>query len=219
MAKKLAMEALKVGMDPLVAIKDGLVVGMDVIGRQFRDQEIFLPQVIWAADAMKAALAILESNLTEEERSERKVGTVVIGTAFGDIHDIGKTILISLLRAAGFETHDLGSSTVTNMNFVDKAKEVNADVICVSALLTAAMTYQKDLVKYLEDTGERVQFLIVVGGGAVTPIWTTAIRADGYGKLAEDGVEVLKKLMYMKKMKIGHDVKLPLLIEGGEMKQ
>ncbi len=217
-AKKFAIEALEVGIDPLVAIKDGLTEGMEVIGRQFRDQEIYLPQVVMAADAMKVALEILEPRLSEDKRSERKVGTVVIGTGFGDIHDIGKNILAALLRAAGVEIHDLGND-VSNADFMNKAKEVNADAICMSALLTASMIYQKDLVKYLDDARERDKFLIIVGGGAVSPQWATKIKADGYGKLAEDGIQVLKRLVSERKMRMDQEMKRPLLIEGGEEKQ
>lgn len=209
-AKKSAQESLEAGIDPFDAIREGLAEGMKVIGKQYREFEIYLPQVVMAADAMKVALAILESKIREEQRSLTKIGTVVVGTAFGDIHDIGKNILCALLEVAGFKVHDLGTD-ISNIDFLKKAKEVNADAIAISALLSASMIYQKDLIKYLKDTGIRERFLVVVGGGAVSPNWAKEIGADGYGKLAEDGVEVFKLLIEKK-------AKPPVLMEGGEIK-
>ncbi|WP_309493352.1 corrinoid protein [Candidatus Hecatella orcuttiae] len=201
-AKSTAEEAVKTGIDPLKAIKEGLGKGMAVVGQKFHDCEIFLPQVMLAADATKAGVEVLLFKLTAERRSEAIAGKVVIGTVKGDIHDIGKNIVAVMLSAAGFEVHDLGSD-VPSMKFVEEAEKVKADIIAMSSLMTTTRLYQQEVADYLKDMGLRNRYYIIIGGGAITPAWAREIGADGYGRLADDGVEVCKQLL-------GKRVKPPL---------
>jgi len=205
-AKKAAVDALKAEIDPMVAITDGLNKGMDVIGERFRKFEIFLPNVMLAADAMKAAVAVLRPHIKPERMTESVRGKVVIGTIFGDVHDIGKNLVAVMLELAGFEVHDLGCD-VQPMKFIDKAEEIGANIIAMSSLLTPCMFYHKDVIISLKDMGNREKYWIMVGGGAITPEWAEEIGADGWGRNANDAVEVAKILM-----KQGREVKRPVVI-------
>jgi corrinoid protein of di/trimethylamine methyltransferase len=193
-ARKAAQEALDAKVDPLEAIKNGFARGMDVVGKKFHDFEIFLPEVILAADAMKAGIEVLRPRMSAESMAKASRGKVVIGTVFGDIHDIGKNLVAVMLEAGGFEVHDLGTDCPST-KFVEKAKEVKADIIAMSSLMVTSMYYQKEVLDYLKDTGTRDRHWVMVGGGPVTPEWTKEIGADGYGKFADDAVEVAKTLM------------------------
>lgn len=204
-AKKTATRALESGLNPEEAIDKGLAKGMDEIGKKFENSEIFLSDMMMAADAMKAALAVFEPKLKEKGITHKR-GTVVIGTSRGDIHDIGKNIVATMLTAGGYEVHDLGFD-VPPLNFVRKAQEANANVIAVSSLLTSSMYYQKDIVNYLRDMGVRAKYLVIVGGGAVYPKWVKEIDADGYGKFADDAVMVINTLIEKKEQR-------PILMEG-----
>jgi trimethylamine corrinoid protein len=204
-AKKAATRALESGLDPEEAINKSLAKGMDEIGKKFENSEIFLSDMMMAADAMRAALAVLEPILREKGITQKR-GTVVIGTSRGDIHDIGKNIVATMLTAGGYEVHDLGFD-VPPLKFVRKAQESNANVIAVSSLLTSSMYYQKDIVNYLKDMGERPKYLVIVGGGAVYPKWVSEIDADGYGKFADDAVAVINSLIEKREQR-------PLLMEG-----
>ena len=205
-AKKAAVDALKAEIDPMVAITDGLNKGMDVIGERFRKFEIFLPNVMLAADAMKAAVAVLRPHIKPERMTESVRGKVVIATIFGDVHDIGKNLVAVMLELAGFEVHDLGCD-VQPMKFIDKAEEIGANIIAMSSLLTPCMFYHKDVIISLKDMGNREKYWIMVGGGAITPEWAEEIGADGWGRNANDAVEVAKILM-----KQGREVKRPVVI-------
>ena len=199
-AKKAAMEALEAGLDPIKAINEGLSKGMEVVGDRFSRSEIYLPEVMIAADAIKASLAILKPKIMESRRSEVNRGKVVIGTVFGDIHDIGKNLVATMLSVSGFEVHDLGCD-VAVQKFIEKAEEVNADIIAMSSLLTPSKIYQKDVIKYLEDKGTRGKYYIIVGGGPITPDWVKEIGADGWGKYSEDAVTLCKRLVEEKPSK------------------
>jgi len=193
-AKKAAQEALDAKLNPVEAIKSGFAKGMDVVGKKFHNFEVFLPEVILAADAMKAGIDVLRPHMSAEFLAEASKGKVVIGTVFGDIHDIGKNLVGVMLEAGGFEVHDLGTDCPST-KFVEKAKEIKADIIAMSSLMVTSMYYQKDVLDYLKDTGTRDKHWIMVGGGPVTPEWTKEIGADGYGKFSDDAVEVAKTLM------------------------
>jgi corrinoid protein of di/trimethylamine methyltransferase len=197
-AKTAAENALDQGIDPVEAIKEGAAKGMEVVGEKFKNFEIFLPQVILAADAMKAIMAVLVPKISEEKRGDVYLGKAVIGTAFGDIHDIGKNLVATTLAVAGFEVEDLGCD-VPAKQFIQKADEVSAGIIGISTLLSSSLYYQEDVINYLTDSGKREKYFIIVGGGPVTAEWTTKIKADGYGKYAEDAVELCKKLVSDKK--------------------
>jgi len=204
-AKKVAEEAIATKINPLIAIKEGLAKGMNVVGKKFHDFEIFLPEILLAAEAMKVAIGVIKPHLTSEEMKRALAGKVVIGTVFGDIHDIGKSLVATMLEVAGFEVTDLGRD-VPPKQFIEKAKEINADIIAMSCLLSPSMLYQKDVIDYLKDVGDRDKYWIMVGGAAVTPDWTAEIGADGWGRHAEDGVEVGKILVEK-----GKDVNRPVI--------
>ncbi len=193
-AREFAKKAVDAGIDPLTAIKEGLMSGMKVVGDRFSRLEIFLPEVLLAADAMKAALEILEPLIVKEEREKLTLGKVVIGTVQGDIHDIGKNIVAMLLKANGFEVYDLGRDVPID-EFINKAEEVGADIIAISTLLSTSMPYMEDVIRLLKDRGLREKYKVMVGGGPVTREFAEEIGADGYGDNAEEAVEVAKKLL------------------------
>ncbi len=206
-AKKAAQESIDLKTNPLDAIKIGLAKGMDEVGQKFHKFEVFLPEVILAADAMKAGVAVLKPQLSPDDLKKASLGKVVIGTVFGDIHDIGKNLVAVMLEAGGFEVYDLGSDCAS-IKFVEKAKEVKADIIAMSSLMVTSMYYQREVLDYLKDSGTRKEHWIMVGGGPVTPEWTGEIGADGYGKFADDAVEIAKILMEK-----GSEIKKPVLKE------
>ena len=135
---EISEEALAAGINPLEAVKRGAAKGMGVVGDKFHTLEMFLPEVMCAADAMKASMAILTSKISPEQMRQASPGKVVIGTVFGDIHDIGKDIVAAMLQVYGFQVHDLGRD-VPPKNFVEKAEEVKADFIAMSSLITSGM--------------------------------------------------------------------------------
>jgi corrinoid protein of di/trimethylamine methyltransferase len=193
-AKKITEDALAAGMDPLNVVKKGAVKAMDIIGEKWRRFEMFLSHVMLAADAMKSVMAVLLPKIAAEQKSTFSLGRVVLGTVSGDIHDIGKNLVGTLLSVAGFEVHDIGVD-IPSKDFIEKAKELNADIIAMSCLLSTSMYFQKDIIQYLEDAGLREKYYVVVGGGPVTADWTTEIGADGWGKYADDAVTVCRRLI------------------------
>ena len=196
-AKAAAQEALEAGVDPLKALEKGLKVGIDIVGDKFSRDELFLPHLLSAADALNAAVSILEESIPREAAEKMRVGTIVIATVKDDIHDVGKNIVSALLSASGFEVHDLGKDVDVAM-IVDKAVAVDADIIMASALMTTTMRRQRGIIEELEFKGIRGQFLVMVGGGPTTQEWSVEIGADGYGKNAADAVAVAKKLLEKK---------------------
>jgi trimethylamine corrinoid protein len=193
-AEKAAEEALATGIIPLEAIEKGGNAGMQLIGDRFANFEVFLPELILAGRAMNAALAILLRDLSGEEAANARAGKVVLGTVGGDMHDIGKNIVKSLLSANGFEVFDLGVD-VNVKDFITKAREVKADIIGLSTLLTTSMPFQKDLVDFLRDAGLREQFFVIIGGGPVGGEWAAEIGADGYGRTAAHAAELCLALV------------------------
>ena len=193
-ARKAAEEALKANVEPLDAIKNGFAKGMEIIGKKFSTFEIFLPEVLLAADAVKAGIAVLTPHITAGKMKEILKGKVVIGTVWGDIHDIGKNIVATMLEVAGFAIHDLGGD-VRVKDFVRKAEEVKADIIAMSCLLSPSMFYQKDVIDYLKAANTRDKYYIIIGGGPITPEWAVEIGADGWGKYADDGVVICKRFV------------------------
>jgi len=193
-AKRMAEEAISNGLDPVLIVEKGLSEGMKVIGEQFEKLEIFLPSVVLAADAMKAAMEVLRPRLTQGQSEKMKKGVVVIGTCYGDVHDIGKNFVSAMLEAAGYEVHDLGTDVPVH-GFISKAREVKADIIGLSALLSTSAWYQRDLINSLREMGIRDKYWVIVGGGATTPEWAKEIAADGYGKLSTDAVKLCNRLV------------------------
>jgi corrinoid protein of di/trimethylamine methyltransferase len=194
LAKELAKHALAEGIDPLEAMNRGFVLGLNAVGEQFEQGEMFLPDLVLAGEAMKAALAVLEPKLERGGTKRGSLGKVVLGTVKGDIHEIGKTIVGTMLSASGFEVFDLGVD-VPFEDFAAKAKELNADIVGVSALLTTTMTGQKDVIEALKRQGLPPRVKIMIGGAPVTQSWANEIGADGYGKDARAAVALAKSLM------------------------
>jgi len=190
---KVAQEVIETGFDPLKAIEEGLAIGLQVIGDKFGSGEIFLPMLMIAAEATKKALAILEPAVAKG-KSKKVLGKVVIGTAEGDIHDIGKSIVAAMLTANGFEVHDIGCDVPTS-KFVEKVKEVNPDVIGISALLTTTMPRMTEVIDALKKEGLREKVKVIVGGAPVSAAWAEQIGADAYGEDAMAAVDVVKKLL------------------------
>jgi len=189
---KVAKGVVEKGLDPLKAIERGLSAGAVVLGEKFDKLEIFLPDLMVAADAIKAGLDILLPKIPKEKALEK--GTVVIGTVKGDIHDVGKNIVVALLRANGFNVHDLGIDIPTS-KLIEKAEEVKADIIALSALMSSTIGGQKDVIDYLKDVGKREKFIVMVGGGATTQEWAEEIGADGYAETASEAVMVASRLI------------------------
>jgi len=189
---KAAKEAVEKGLNPIEAIERGLSAGAMVLGEKFDKLEIFLPDLMVAADAIKAGLDILLPKVPKEKALEK--GTVVICTVKGDIHDVGKNIVVALLRANGFNVHDLGVDIPTS-KLIEKAEEVRADIIALSALMSSTIGGQKDVIAYLKDIGKREKFIVMVGGGATTQEWAEEIGADGYAETASEAVMVASRLI------------------------
>jgi corrinoid protein of di/trimethylamine methyltransferase len=191
-AVDVANRALAAGISPQQIMAEGFIAGIRELGDKFDEGEVFLPELMMAAEAMEAAMAICNAALPEGESQSR--GTVVIGTVQGDVHDIGKAIVASYMRAAGFEVHDLGRDCPTD-RFVEKAKEVNADVVGASALLTSTLRKQEEIIEALVEEGIRDKVKFVVGGAVCTQGWADKIGADAYAKDAGDGIRKIEALL------------------------
>ena len=193
-AAALAHQALAAGLEPLEAIERGYIPGMDHIGLLYSKREVFLPDLVMAGEAMKAALAVLEPEMRKRGGVRQFRGRVVLGTVKGDIHEIGKNLVAILLTANGFEVHDLGVNVPAEA-FVAKAREVKADLVGASALLTTTMSQQKNLVEAVRREGLHPQVQVMVGGAPVTQRWVEEIAADGFSKDAVSAVALAKELM------------------------
>jgi corrinoid protein of di/trimethylamine methyltransferase len=193
-AAALAQQALAQGMDPLQAINQGYTAGMDTVGELFASGEYFLPDLILGGEAMKAALAILEPALQATGQERHVLGRVVLGTVKGDIHEIGKALVGTMLSANGFEVYDLGID-IESEEFVAKAREYDADIVALSALLTTTMLRQREVIEHLAEAGVREQVKVMVGGSPVTQGWANDIGADGFAEDAATAVFVARRLM------------------------
>ena len=190
-AASLAAQALEAGMAPLTAIEEGFVPGIRRTGELWEEGEYFLPELVTAAQAMKGAMAVLQPAL-EGAAAGKTLGKVVIGTVQGDIHDIGKTLVGTMLAANGFEVSDEGAD-VSVERFVARAQEIGADLVCASALLTTTMTVQRDLVAGLREVG--LDTKVMVGGAPVGLAWAEQIGAHGFADNAVAAVEVARSLV------------------------
>ena len=193
-AAEAARAAVEAGVNPVTAIERGLAVGLREIGDRFESGELWLPHLVLGAEAMEAATKVLETHMPRSELESTRAGTVVIGTVEGDIHDLGLRIVASMLRANGFTVHDLGCDT-PSLTFISKAREVDADIIALSSLMTTTMPFMRDVIDALNSAGVRERYKVLVGGGPVTREWAQAIGADGYGKDAAEAVRVAKELL------------------------
>jgi trimethylamine corrinoid protein len=192
-AREIAQKALEDGMDPVEMISNGFAAGIRKMGDLFDRGEVFLPGLIIAADAMVAAVEILEAALPRDKRQE-KLGVIVIGTVEGDIHDIGKGIMVTMLRVHGYEVHDLGRD-VPIEDFVKKAQEVKADVIGSSAMMTTTQVGQKKLEEALKEAGLRDKVKTMVGGAVATDHWAKRIGADFFGETPGDTIDKLQRIL------------------------
>ncbi len=192
-ARELANQALADKLD-LNMVIDAFSEAIRHVGDLFDEGEYFLPELMRSAEAMKAAMAVLTPHLTTGEIETRSLGKVVIGTIEGDIHDIGKTLVASMLAAEGFEVYDLGAD-VPVATFIEKALEVDAQLICISALLTTTMVGQKKLIEQLVKQNIRDRFKVLLGGAPVSKNWVAEIGADGTAENAISAVKLAKELM------------------------
>jgi corrinoid protein of di/trimethylamine methyltransferase len=193
-ARELAEDALAAGIEPLQAIDLGFKPGMDIVGDGFAKGELFIPDLMMSGEAMKAAIAALEPELMKRKQEREVLGRVVIGTVQGDIHEIGKTLVATMLAANGFEVHDLGVD-VSAQQFLEKVRAVNATVVGLSALLTTTLLNQETVILTLQEAGVREQVKVIVGGVPASPEWAEEIGADGYAENATEAVVVVKELV------------------------
>lgn len=187
--KILVQQALDEGTDAKTILNDGLLSGMMIIGDKFKKNEVFVPEVLVAARAMNAGIAILEPYLAQE--GNVGIGKAVIGTVKGDLHDIGKNLCTIMLKGAGFEVTDIGTDVEPD-TFIDKAEEIGANVIAMSALLTTTMPNMKGVVDRLEEKGLRDKYIVMVGGAPVTDSFAKQIGADYYTPDAATCAETAK---------------------------
>jgi corrinoid protein of di/trimethylamine methyltransferase len=194
-AKEIANELLKAKVDPLKVINEVLSPTMEQIGEKFDKMEIFLPELMGAAEAMQVATSVLMEHLKESsiERPKTK-GKVVLGTVHGDIHEIGKNIAKIMLEVSGFEVIDLGKD-VPSMQFIEKAEEANADVIALSALMTTTMSSQKEVIELLEALGKRKDYIVIIGGAPTSEAWQKEIGADGWAETAGGAGKLTTRLI------------------------
>jgi corrinoid protein of di/trimethylamine methyltransferase len=186
-----AREAVSTGIDLLEAVEKGFGEPIRELGEAFDRMEVFLPQLMLGADAMKAGMAVLGEAIRAAGGQLRAKGVVVIGTVAGDIHDIGKTVVAALLQANGYEVHDLGVEVPAG-RFLEMAAAQKADVIGLSALLSTTMLYQRDVLELLRGKGAKDQYFVAVGGAPVTQAWAGEIGADGYARGAFEAVQMLE---------------------------
>ena len=188
-AAELARQAVAQGLDPVEVIEEGYAQGIREVGEGFSRGDYFLPHLAIGAEAMKTAIAILEPELARRQQQRATRGRVVVGTVAGDIHEIGKTLVGTMLAASGFTVTDLGVD-VSPERFVEVVREQQAQLVGLSALLTTTMLAQRDVVVALEQAGLRAQVKVMVGGAPVSDSWAQEIGADGY---AEDAVGAVRK--------------------------
>jgi corrinoid protein of di/trimethylamine methyltransferase len=191
---ELAQKSIEMGVPPLDAITKGFVIGVNYIGDQFGAGEAFLPELVMAGEAMKAAVATLEPELLKLGEAREIMGRVVLATVEGDIHEIGKTLVGTMLSASGFEVVDLGVDQPAD-KIIGKALEINADLIGMSALLTTTMVRQREVIEELDKEGLRPRIKVMVGGAPITRDWATKIKADGTSEDAVGAVVLAKQLM------------------------
>ena len=191
-AKETAQKIIAQGIDPRLAISYSIKEAAEIVGKKFDCGDIFLAHLVMVGDLMDEVSAILEKNIPSDQLVKKRV--IVIATVQGDVHSLGKNLVAVVLRAGGFEVHDMGVD-VGSSAIIQKAKEVKADMIALSSLLTTTMPYQKEVVDDLASMGLRGQFKVMIGGGPVTREYAAKIGADGYGRDAFEAVEEARKLL------------------------
>jgi 5-methyltetrahydrofolate--homocysteine methyltransferase len=191
-AREATEVALKAGAEPMALIQDSMVPAMDEVGKLFECEEYFVPELLLAGRAMKSAMELIKPMLSAA--GQKMAVRVIIGTVKGDLHDIGKNIVASMLEGSGFEVIDLGTD-VTPENFVKAVRESNPHVVCMSALLTVTMPAMKTTIDALESAGVRTQVKVLIGGAPVTSQYAREIGADGYSENASGAVSMVKELL------------------------
>jgi 5-methyltetrahydrofolate--homocysteine methyltransferase len=191
---RLTQDALGSGAEPLSIIDNGLLPGMRVVSEKFSSGEYFLPNLIVSASAMKKAMQLIEPELRARQQSATSAGTVVIGTVKGDIHEIGKSLVATMLSANGFDVHDLGVD-VPIETFVSTVRETGASLLGLSALLTTTMVMQRKVIEALHEAGLRSRVKVMVGGAPVTRRWAEEIGSDGYAEDVVGAVELARQLL------------------------
>ncbi len=191
---EITQTALAAGIEPMEIIKQGLIPGMNVVGEKFSTGEYFLPDLIIAADGMQKAMVLLEPELLKRHQAIESTGIVILGTVKGDIHEIGKSLVGTMLSANGFKVFDLGVDVATD-TFVSKARELKPDIIGLSALLTTTMVNQREVIKALASAGMGDKVKVMVGGAPVTRGWAEEIGADGYAEDAMGAVQIARQLV------------------------
>jgi len=189
--EKLVKQALDTDIDAQVILHEGLIKGMEIVGEKFKNNEFYIPEVLIAARAMKAGMGILKPLLIETD--VKPMGTMVIGTIKGDLHDIGKNLVAMMMEGAGFEVHDL-TVDVSPEKFVEKVKETNAELLGMSALLTTTMINMKTTVEKLKEENLKDKVKVIIGGAPVTQSFADDIGADLFAPDAATAVEKVKKL-------------------------
>jgi 5-methyltetrahydrofolate--homocysteine methyltransferase len=192
-------EALRRGQTPQQILDEGLVAGMDIVGVDFRDGILFVPEVLMAANAMKAGMEILRPLLTET--GAERIGTMVVGTVKGDIHDIGKNLVAMMMEGAGFEVINLGINVDAD-KFIAAIREHKPDILGMSALLTTTMPYMKVVIDTLGEEGLRDDIYVMAGGAPVTENFAREVGADAYGRDAAVSVEIAKSYMIRRRQKL-----------------
>jgi trimethylamine corrinoid protein len=193
-----AREAVGNRIDPLEAVEKGLSKGMAVVGAEFESGDAFLPELLMAAEAFNAAMEILNPEIEAQRKQVTKLGTVLMSTVKGDVHNIGKNIVSTVLGINGFEVVDIGIDN-SSLDIIQEAQKARADVIALSSLMTTTMPAQREVIEVLVEMNVRDRFLVMVGGGPVTEEWAEEIGADGYGRSAIQAVETARRLMEQKR--------------------
>jgi corrinoid protein of di/trimethylamine methyltransferase len=190
-AVAITKDAIAEDMDPMQLISGTMVPAMDEVGKRYEEEEYFVPELLLSARAMKGSLELLRPLLAE--RGARPAGTVAIGTVKGDLHDIGKNLVASLLEGGGFEVIDLGAD-VPPEKFIEAIRDKGAQIVCLSALLTVTMPSMKKTIEALKDAGVRDKVKVLVGGAPVTQQYAEDIGADGYGESANSAVAMARRM-------------------------
>jgi 5-methyltetrahydrofolate--homocysteine methyltransferase len=191
--KELVEKGLKEGMDATTILNDGLTKGLKMLGEKFSCGELFIPHMMIGAEIFQKTMEIIEPHF-KAHGAEDKRSKVVIGTVAGDLHDLGKNLVVTMLRASGFEVMDVGRD-VPNSEFIKKAKEFKPCLLCMSALMTTTMIRQREVIETLKDEGIRDEIKVLVGGAPISPEWAKEIGADAYGEDVIEAVSLAKRLM------------------------
>jgi len=191
-AVAIAEKVVASGIDPKEAIRYAIADAAIVVGEKFEAGDYFLPQLVISGDLMDVVTKVLERNIPQAEVEQKKI--IVIGTVQGDVHSIGKSIVATMLKSVGFQVIDLGVD-VPSVTFIEKAKDLKADLIALSSLLTTTMPYQREVIDDLVSMGLRDRFKVMIGGGPVTKSYADEIGADAYGRDAIEAMDVAKKLL------------------------